>query len=293
MAAKQSYREETILWYSKGYQEWILSLERNAIVANDLDPLSYIVPWLEYKIYDLSISTRHLEYAMFKSETDTGDNSEWVTHRTSDLENTVYVFEDLFQIVSEFTKFPSRPQSTPGLDAVISFYDRTVNHARTVLHISTRRMQKHLTELSIEESRRSVQEAISVKRLTQLAFIFIPLNFASSVFGMNLNELTGVGPHIWVFVTTSICLVAAVLLFVPMMKSLGENWKRREKNMFFWYKRDKMTFIYLCLKQRRLVSLRIGILLSLLTNGRYGDFDGMLALGSSVRGKEARGHDEV
>ncbi|KAH7381096.1 hypothetical protein BKA64DRAFT_764999 [Cadophora sp. MPI-SDFR-AT-0126] len=291
MAAKQSYRGENIFWYSTDYQEWILSHERNAVVANDLDPLSYIVLWLEYKTYDLSISTRDLEYTMYKFENDRSSDDEWTertAYGTSELEKAIYVFEDLFQSVREYSKIRSRPKSIPGLDAVISFYDRTVTDARTVLHLSTRRVQKRLTEMSIEESSRSVQEAISVKRPTQLALVFIPLSFVSSVFGMNLNELTGVGPHIWVFVTTAICLLATVLLFVPITNRLRENWKRRE-NKLFLYKREKMMFIYLCLKQRRLSLLRMGILLALLTNGRYGDFDATRALRQVVREQERRG----
>ncbi|EPE31166.1 Magnesium transport protein CorA, transmembrane region [Glarea lozoyensis ATCC 20868] len=236
MAAKQKYREQNILWYSKGYQKWILSLERNAIVANDLDLLSYIVPWLEYKIYDLTSLTRDLNDAICKSD-DTEDKNEWeerITYRTSDLEMAVCLLEELFQSVDEFTKSLTQPQSTSGLNVVIRFYDRTVNNARTLLHISTRRMQARLTETSIEESRRSVQEAIAVKQLTQLAFVFIPLSFVSSVFGMNLNELTGAGPHIWVYVTTSVCLVATVLLFVPITKRIGRRRRKGQKNILFW-----------------------------------------------------------
>jgi Mg2+ and Co2+ transporter CorA len=41
--------------------------------------------------------------------------------------------------------------------------------------------------LSLEESRKSIQMADSLKTLIQLAFIFVPLTFGTSVFGANLR----------------------------------------------------------------------------------------------------------
>ncbi|ORX97560.1 hypothetical protein BCR34DRAFT_593459 [Clohesyomyces aquaticus] len=44
-------------------------------------------------------------------------------------------------------------------------------------------------DMSLLESRRGIAEAESVTRLTELAFIFIPLSFVSSLFSMQVNEL--------------------------------------------------------------------------------------------------------
>lgn len=49
-------------------------------------------------------------------------------------------------------------------------------------------------EMSILDSRRSIAEAESVGKLTELAFIFIPITFAASVFSMQTKELQNAVP---------------------------------------------------------------------------------------------------
>ncbi|KAF3206368.1 hypothetical protein TWF192_003662 [Orbilia oligospora] len=70
---------------------------------------------------------------------------------------------------------------------------------------------------SIYEARRSVAQAESVNQLTRLAFIFIPLTFATSVFGMNIGEWQDNVPHLkWFFVVALCCtgfsIVSAIAL---------------------------------------------------------------------------------
>ena len=82
------------------------------------------------------------------------------------------------------------------------------------LHICARvqeRIQQDTALMSIMESRRAIEESQSVKRLTQLAIVFIPLSYASSVFGMNIQEMTGNGPALWKFIVTSMALLAATV----------------------------------------------------------------------------------
>ena len=46
-------------------------------------------------------------------------------------------------------------------------------------------------------------------KVTVLAFIYVPLNLATSIFGMNIQQLNGSGQQIWVFFITA---VAALLI---------------------------------------------------------------------------------
>jgi cation transport ATPase len=61
------------------------------------------------------------------------------------------------------------------------------------------------------QNQRSVQEAREVGRLTTLAFLFLPISFISSVFGMNVAELAG-NPPIWVYF--AIALPVSFVTFV-------------------------------------------------------------------------------
>jgi len=69
---------------------------------------------------------------------------------------------------------------------------------------------------SLEASQRSIQESYHINRLTKLAFIFIPMSFTASVFGMNVAEMAK-NPSIWVFF-----LVAAP---VVGLTCLAMNWE--------------------------------------------------------------------
>ncbi|KAK8248606.1 hypothetical protein IWZ00DRAFT_299315 [Phyllosticta capitalensis] len=60
--------------------------------------------------------------------------------------------------------------------------------------------------MSINESTRAFKEAEEITKLTQLAFVFIPLTFVAGIFGMNLKELADL--NVWIWAVTSICLLA-------------------------------------------------------------------------------------
>lgn len=71
-------------------------------------------------------------------------------------------------------------------------------------------------DMQFTESRRSITETQTVTRLTELAFVFIPLSFCASLFSMSINELED-GVPVWMFVVAALVTIAlayAVRLFV-------------------------------------------------------------------------------
>lgn len=98
-------------------------------------------------------------------------------------------------------------------------------------------MQLQVGNLSLEESRRSIElsnlqirESKSVKIFTILAFIYVPLNLATSIFGMNIQQLNGSGQNLWAFFTT-----AVIALFVTGGSWLCSNLLASHKALA-WYK---------------------------------------------------------
>lgn len=45
---------------------------------------------------------------------------------------------------------------------------------------------------------------INLVSVTILAFIYVPINLATFIFGMNIQQLNGNGQNLWVFFTTAI-----------------------------------------------------------------------------------------
>lgn len=68
------------------------------------------------------------------------------------------------------------------------------------------------TELQIADTRKSIEEAESVAKLTELAFVFIPLTFAAGLFSMQVKELQSSPPTVSVFVGTSFALLCSAYL---------------------------------------------------------------------------------
>jgi hypothetical protein len=70
------------------------------------------------------------------------------------------------------------------------------------------------TQTGAQQTRLSMEQAARTARLTQLAFIYIPLTFVTSVFGMNVKGLSDPLPPIWVcFVTFIVVAVATAAVF--------------------------------------------------------------------------------
>lgn len=61
-------------------------------------------------------------------------------------------------------------------------------------------------DMQFAESRRSISETKTVTRLTELAFIFVPLSFCASLFSMSVREL-GDGVSVWIYIITALTMV--------------------------------------------------------------------------------------
>jgi hypothetical protein len=91
----------------------------------------------------------------------------------------------------------------------------TRQNLRSCLDLLEKSSMALLTEMQIVDSRRSIAEAESISKLTELAFVFIPLSFVASLFSMEVRELNG-GVPVYVFI-----LAAIATVFVAYAMRLG------------------------------------------------------------------------
>lgn len=88
-----------------------------------------------------------------------------------------------------------------------------------------------MNSMTIVEAERSIQQAEKISKLTFLAFIFVPLSFTTSFFGMNVIELgSSQGLSIWVWFTvsgslTTITMVSFYMDFEPLRRRLLKAWQ--------------------------------------------------------------------
>lgn len=69
--------------------------------------------------------------------------------------------------------------------------------------------------------------------VTILAFVYVPLNLANSIFGMNIEQLNGSGQHLSVFITTAVITLAVTggsWFFTEQVNSY-RKWRRRRSDV--------------------------------------------------------------
>ncbi|KAJ4377624.1 hypothetical protein N0V83_000451 [Neocucurbitaria cava] len=115
-------------------------------------------------------------------------------HFAYDSETHPFTFDQRTELLSE--KLAKETRQT--LRSCIDLLDKSSNSL--------------LAEMQIVDSRRSIAEAESVSKLTELAFVFIPLSFVASLFSMQIHELDeGVSLYLFVVVAIAFVLVAYVV----------------------------------------------------------------------------------
>ena len=98
-------------------------------------------------------------------------------------------------------------------------YERSLQEFEQQLKLLAQKMSHRASMASLKESKVSIEHAekglqqnARVKRLTQLAFVFIPLTFTTSMFGMNLHILGSGSVNAWTVVAASALVYLSVSL---------------------------------------------------------------------------------
>ncbi|KAI9867658.1 MAG: hypothetical protein M1813_008458 [Trichoglossum hirsutum] len=122
------------------------------------------------------------------------------------------------------------PQPTTRVTSLLGDYRDLQKHIERIQQDLRDYLNRHVaieslkeSRLGVEASEKSIMQAKSVNRLTKLAFVFIPLSFASSVFGMNFKELGTGQLSIWIFGLTASLLVILVALTAFGVSKLPER----------------------------------------------------------------------
>ncbi|KAI9818024.1 MAG: hypothetical protein M1827_000648 [Pycnora praestabilis] len=143
-------------------------------------------------------------------------------------------------------------------------------------------LQLEVGRLSLEESKKSIEQSQiaidegkrgnTVKLITILAFIFIPLNLATSIFGMNIQELNGSGKRLWSFFVTAIAISFLTFNFW-FVSYVAVRWRRNVPHREF----ENKTLTQRLQKIWELFTggntwwmLRSGVFVGLLTYGHLG-----------------------
>lgn len=161
--------------------------------------------------HDTQVFLRSLEWALDDICNDSLDEF-LLTRRLSDWRKLMSEFEKEIPAISSrlehFVHFVFGTKGGKQLPYEVSEIVQTV--CDNVARVKTRLDEAYAdlrVDMQFNESRRSMNETQTVTRLTELAFVFIPLSFCASLFSMSIREL-GDGVPAWIFIITSLAMVS-------------------------------------------------------------------------------------
>jgi Mg2+ and Co2+ transporter CorA len=113
------------------------------------------------------------------------------------------------------------PKNQTAAQTLLADYKDLLNRAEILSNRCKSRLNILMNRAGIVESNKAIQQAKEVTKLTRLAFVFIPLSFTSSFFGMNLGPFTQNAAYgLWLYFAVSAPLVGFLLAI--MTSSLSE-----------------------------------------------------------------------
>ncbi|KAH8710030.1 hypothetical protein GQ44DRAFT_627314 [Phaeosphaeriaceae sp. PMI808] len=108
-------------------------------------------------------------------------------------------------------------------------YQHLIDRTLKLLGYCEHGVQVVMNNAMIKESREAIMQAGGVVKLTRLAFVFIPLSFTTSFFGMNFKQLDGDVLGVWIWFVVSLPILVIVVLL--MRYDMSSIWHRREKGL--------------------------------------------------------------
>ena len=252
--------------------------------AND-EPLEYLCPLIRLAIQGVSSTISDLRLLFRHWPLNTNKNITVVAETHAQTIRRVESLRHLTQTLATHCSLVASRHSEVLLH-VQKYSNCVLDDGQGLCELVQGRIQIETGLASIRESQRSIEEAVSVKHLTQLAFIFIPLTYSTSLFGMNIEEMTGNGPKLWIFVLISVCISGTAFISSSLAKPIT-NWIKRHYNKTPPYKfRCYILYGLIGVRFGLLWSMtRMGLTLTILTGGRFESLDPLECVADKVREK--------
>lgn len=117
-------------------------------------------------------------------------------------------------------------------------FDQLLARAEALHRRATEAISVLMSIVSISESQKAIEQAARFGKLTVLAFVFVPLSFTTSLFGMNVTEMQGnqLGIKWWVAVSIPVTALAVALFYLDVGRyashsrtALNKVWANRDR----------------------------------------------------------------
>ena len=119
-------------------------------------------------------------------------------------------------------------------------FGQLIRRAKAVSEICKDEVTMLSNDSVVTEAQRSMQQAEGVAKVTFIAFVFVPLSFTTSFFGMNIKELNGTGQKIsiWFVVTTPVMIISLLAWYIDRKKRI-KAWQGVVSWLAFCFRRKR------------------------------------------------------
>ena len=186
------------------------------------NPVEYLTPFFElleahchHVTQSLRIAHQHnAEYSHIPQSTLERDQLLFTAWK--DARGHIEDFQSIADRIEAYQDILSLQQNEEAHDSkrmemVSRKQKRLLDKARNAEQHIRDTIQLNVGNLSLQESRKSLQQADTIGRVSILAFIFLPLSLVTSFFGMNVQQMTGAGATWQVIAITASALCVLVL----------------------------------------------------------------------------------
>ncbi|KAF2108476.1 hypothetical protein BDV96DRAFT_652727 [Lophiotrema nucula] len=158
----------------------------------------------------------------------------------SSIRNTLLSMQNRDQVSWQKATEPTlRSKAATAAQTLAQDYQELIRRTETLSEGCKTRLHVLMNRAAIVESNKAIEQAKEVTKLTRLAFVFIPLGFISSFFGMNLSPFSNNAPYgLWIFFAVSAPLVVLMLLSIiwsprkALLKVMRKKENRKERKSF-------------------------------------------------------------
>ncbi|KAH7310113.1 hypothetical protein BKA65DRAFT_170107 [Rhexocercosporidium sp. MPI-PUGE-AT-0058] len=214
---------------------------KDAVHSQTREPIDYVLPFFEVMqlkfLYDilgfrgkLLLWKRTPRRNINSAEQDSILSRSW--HEIRGMIECIERMHDEILEFMEATTSHSGPEESrvahcKQLETFLVKQNRLIRQGWSVEQHIRDVMQVDVGNLSLQESRKSTQQANSIGRISIMGFVFVPLSLVMSFFGMNIRQLAGTGASWRAFLISAAAICLAVMLVCVWL------WRRSKRTKFY------------------------------------------------------------
>ncbi|KAM3428746.1 hypothetical protein MY4824_008657 [Beauveria thailandica] len=229
---------------------------KGGIVAADVNPCDFLLPYIRGSLKEIAERSRRHSHIQPKQRGHRQPSTfQWEWNQAD--------YRNLLRTKSSISRFLERDYATsfqgkPQLVSVIQDYDFLIAETRENAAQLQGLLQNETSRQALMETKKSLEQADAVRRITIVGIVFIPLSFATSFFGMNFEQLGAGTLHIGFFFLLAAIAGLAAWALAASIEPTERLWTRARNRLgereypflddYTWVTKTMIVWSWMCRK---------------------------------------------